>query len=267
MGEWKSMAAPLSFEQFKEWLVERVPTEPLQSARTRYDSSINQALLSANNSTLWQKFVAHMRELGDEYYVASDGFVLFTTVDPPKWVGKTFDSVLDKAYRKNVLLNQSWPAAPKGGWIDQQTLYGTVNDLVRTTIVVKYLDGVQFVADEIGRLCDSEGLAHRVDFEAREEGYYAAHVYVTMPVVIPEPNWSTSTVDISHEIQITTQLQDSIRKLTHEGYASRRSVAPDSDAKWQWDHKHSDFIPNYLGHILHYVEGMIMEIRDRRGSK
>lgn len=35
------------------------------------------------------------------------------------------------------------------------------------------------------------------------------------------------------------------------------------DIKWQWDYESDEFIPNYLGHILHYIEGMIMEVRKR----
>ena len=34
--------------------------------------------------------------------------------------------------------------------------------------------------------------------------------------------------------------------------------------KWQWDYKSDEFSANYLGHILHYVEGMIVEIREKQ---
>ena len=33
---------------------------------------------------------------------------------------------------------------------------------------------------------------------------------------------------------------------------------------WQWNYKSDEFAANYLGHILHYVEGMIIEIRDKK---
>ncbi len=37
-----------------------------------------------------------------------------------------------------------------------------------------------------------------------------------------------------------------------------------TDKIWQWDYKCDEFLPNYLGHIIHYIEGMIMEVRDRK---
>jgi hypothetical protein len=35
-----------------------------------------------------------------------------------------------------------------------------------------------------------------------------------------------------------------------------------SDISWKYDS--DQFISAYLGHILHYVEGMIIEVRDRK---
>ena len=66
------------------------------------------------------------------------------------------------------------------------------------------------------------------------------------------------------EIQITTQLQEVIRRLLHKYYERQRSGRSTSDLKWQWDYKSDEFAANYLGHILHYVEGMIMDVRDKR---
>ena len=100
--------------------------------------------------------------------------------------------------------------------------------------------------------------------EAREEGYYAAHLYVQREFEIPRIDWDTDKVDISIEIQVTTQLQDAIRKLLHKHYEERRKQVTDDDMKWQWDYKSDEFAANYLGHILHYVEGTIVEIREKQ---
>ncbi len=43
----------------------------------------------------------------------------------------------------------------------------------------------------------------------------------------------------------------------------RRKLLKPPDTKWQWDYKGDEFATNYLGHILHYVEGMIMDVRER----
>jgi len=104
------------------------------------------------------------------------------------------------------------------------------------------------------------------DYEAREEGYYAAHCYPRFEINIPTLSWVTEATSVEFEIQVTTQLQDVIRNLTHDYYELRRSRKTIPDMKWQWDYKGPEFVPNYLGHILHYVEGMIMEVRMRGAS-
>jgi ppGpp synthetase/RelA/SpoT-type nucleotidyltranferase len=99
-------------------------------------------------------------------------------------------------------------------------------------------------------------------FQARDEGYYAAHVYVNLSVQILTTNWATEGIEAKVELQITTQLQDVIRRMLHTHYEDRR-MALQPDATWKWDHTSEEFATNYLGHILHYLEGMIVEIRDR----
>ncbi len=65
------------------------------------------------------------------------------------------------------------------------------------------------------------------------------------------------------EIQITTQIQEIIKVLLHKHYEENRKTTVPKDYKWQWDYKSPEFSSNYLGHIIHYVEGMIVEIRDK----
>ncbi|KKK63816.1 hypothetical protein LCGC14_2990500, partial [marine sediment metagenome] len=50
-------------------------------------------------------------------------------------------------------------------------------------------------------------------------------------------------------------------------YDQRRAERPTSNVKWQWDYRSDEFAANYLGHILHYVEGMIIDVRDKRIGK
>jgi hypothetical protein len=133
---------------------------------------------------------------------------------------------------------------------------------VRTLFVVKYLDGVSNLADRIKDLASKHGIKCETDFEAREEGYYAAHICPRLSFDILRRNWGTENVNISIEIQITTQLQEVIRRLLHNFYEEKRSRISEPELKWQWDYKSSAFKSNYIGHVLHYIEGMIMDIRD-----
>jgi hypothetical protein len=55
--------------------------------------------------------------------------------------------------------------------------------------------------------------------------------------------------------------------LLHKYYEDKRKGIREEDIKWQWDYKSDELATNYLGHILHYVEGMIMEIREKQTEK
>ena len=120
------------------------------------------------------------------------------------------------------------------------------------------------MSNQIQSLCGTHSLPCEFSFEAKEEGYYAAHLYIRPEFEIPEVTWNTKRIKVSIEIQITTQLQEVIRKLLHKYYEQRRKGLGVEKIKWQWDYKSDEFSANYLGHIVHYVEGMIMEIREKQ---
>jgi ppGpp synthetase/RelA/SpoT-type nucleotidyltranferase len=186
---------------------------------------------------------------------------------PPELKTKPFDSFLNKTFRKNVVNNIKWPEPPDGGWILPNNWFQHINDMVRTYLVVKYLDGVNFLVSNLEELCYETECPCKVDYEAKQEGYYAAHVYVSFTCDIPRPDWDTKKEAILFEIQITTQLQEVIRRLLHKYYERRRAEVSKADITWQWDYKSEEFAANYLGHILHYVEGMIMDVRDKKLGK
>ena len=200
-------------------------------------------------------------------YLRDTGYQLF--VPPaPTLLTKPLDSTVTKSFRKNILDNKSWPEPPEGGWLLPDNWLSKVNDLIRTSFTVKYLDGVTWVVDAIEKLCGNHDLKCRKFLEAREEGYYAAHVYCRIPVELPKRTWDVERLEISVELQVTTQLQEVIKQLLHKYYAEKRTSNRKTDSpKWQWDYRSDEFAIGYLGHILHYVEGMVMEIRDKnRGS-
>jgi hypothetical protein len=88
------------------------------------------------------------------------------------------------------------------------------------------------------------------------------HMNIRQDCLVRELDWNKKTKNISFEIQITTQLQEVIRRLLHEYYEEKRTEKA-TDEKWQWNYRSEEFSTNYLGHILHYVEGMIMDIREK----
>lgn len=98
-------------------------------------------------------------------------------------------------------------------------------------------------------------------YVARIEGYYAAHLYFGMEFEIPKREWETQKVYSSVEIQITTQVKEVIKELLEFHYKKRRLLVSSDEEIWQWKYDSPEFATNYLGHIIHYVEGMIVGIR------
>lgn len=81
-------------------------------------------------------------------------------------------------------------------------------------------------------------------------------------------DWSKEIRPVRLEIQVTTQIKEVIKNLLHTYCESRRTtgVRPRlSDIAWNY--REEEFAATYLGHILHYVEGMIIEVRDRRRAR
>ena len=262
----KKQKCPKFPKEYIEWLSKKYG-EPLSESkiRTYYESVTSKIKADFETSDFWKYLIENLKEFNSEYELET-GYPLFPTPEfRPKLYIKPFDSFLFKTYRKNCLENKNWPDAPKDGWILPNNWYSRINDIIRTLIVVKYLDGVEYMIEKIKSICGQYGLSCRVFLEARDDGYYAAHLYVRQEFEIPRLTWDTEKTEISVEIQITTQLQEVIRKLLHRYYEEKRKKPKKvDDIKWQWNYESDEFIANYLGHILHYVEGMIMEIRKRQ---
>lgn len=126
------------------------------------------------------------------------------------------------------------------------------------------MDGVEFLLDKMKNCCINYHNKFICNYEARDEGYYAVHLSVWNISEIPKLDWDTEKVNTCFEIQITTQLQEVIRALLHVYYEDKRKQLVKDNTIWQWNYKSDEFSANYLGHILHYIEGMIMEVRDKK---
>lgn len=258
-----SSKKPKDIDEYREWLREKHEVDISDRVHTRYESVTTIIKVNFEQSDLWKQLTGNLREYNDEYLLET-GYPLLTPRFEPELYIKPFESFLLKTFRKNVVENKCWPDEPQSGWILPSNWYAKISDIIRTLFVVKYLDGVEFMISKIEHLCEQHSMGCKVFLEAREEGYYAAHLYAKREFEIPRVDWDTERVDVSIEIQITTQLQEVIRRLLHRYYQARRREPRKEDMKWQWDYKSDEFVANYLGHILHYVEGMIMEIREKQ---
>ncbi len=254
---------PTTIADYKKWMQDELKQEFSPKVSSHYNSISPKMKIDFENSQFWRDIQLQLDEFNNEYLL-STGYPLMTAHFSPVIVTKPYESLLNKTFRKNILLNKSWPDPPNGGWIIPDNWFEKINDILRTYFVVKYLDGVEFLTNKIQSLAKTNGLGFEPVYEAREEGYYAVHLYIKTKLEIPKMDWDTEFKDITIEIQITTQLQDVITKLTHKFYEQRRLQANPASIKWQWDYESDDFLANYLGHILHYLEGMIMEVRNKQ---
>lgn len=256
---------PKDLNGYKEWLKKDHKIEISAQTKTYYDSVTNIIKRDFEESNCWVALIDNLREFDSQYSLQKEGYsLLLTPRDKPTLYIKPFESFLGKTLRINILQNQNWPCEPEGGWILPNNWYSRINDIIRTLVVVKYLDGVEFMVEKIHSLYGQHGLPCIPYYEAKEEGYYAAHLYTRREFEVPGPKWDTEKIIVSIEIQITTQIQEAIRKLLHKYYEERRQGIVEEDIKWQWNYKSDEFDANYLGHILHYVEGKIMKIREKQ---
>lgn len=229
-----------------------------------YESVSKKIRFDFEQSSFWKEFIENFNVYEMEYNSETDGYDLGIINFKPELLIKDFDSVLLKSYRKNIKYNKKWPDSPENGWILPDKFYSKINDIIRTTLIVRYLDGIDFMISKIGELSDVYGIKFKKYHVARTEGYYAVHIYITDEYEVPERmGYKTNTIEVEIEIQITTQLKDVIRKILFDYYKDRRINIKELNMDWAWDYEGEEFSANYLGHILHYLEGMIMDLRKR----
>jgi hypothetical protein len=258
------MERPTDLDKYKKWLNEELGCKIDAKVKRRYDTVSLLIRSEFEKTDFWKCLKKELEESEAVYRLKTQGYsLLMTKPDELKLDIKGFDSCFLKTGRWNAFENKNWPSEPDGGWVTPENWFSKINDIVRTMIVVKYLDGIGILVERLQQICNVPDLTTNVDWQAREEGYYAAHFYVQREYSIPTVEFDSEKVPIKVEIQVTTQLQESINRLTHKYYEERRRKVKSSDSKWQWDYESDEFIPNYLGHILHYIEGMIMEVRNR----
>ena len=254
---------PQNVEEYLKWLRDSQNTDISPRTRVYYESVVNKLKADFSNNPFWLDFIEQWNELHQSYQVKTS-YPLFLDNLPPKLLVKPYDSFIHKTFRKNVVQNKNWPDPPQKGWLLPTNWFTATNDLVRTLVVVKYLDGVNWLIDYLKKKSEEHHIEGSNYFEARDDGYYAAHFYLRLPFEIPQESWDTVKVNVNVEIQVTTQLQEVIRKSLHEHYEKQRAIMKPERQKWQWDYRGEDFSANYLGHILHYLEGTILEIRDNK---
>lgn len=258
---------PKDIPEYIKWLKEELNVTISMRDETHFESVTSKIKSDFEKTDFWKALTLQLNEFDGLYFSKTNGYHLFAGNPKPDIYIKSYTSFLEKSYRSNIVFNKNWPRAPNTGWVTPTNWYEKTNDIIRTCFIVKYLDGVEFLKDKISEICNTQSLDCEESYQARDEGYYAVHLYTKYRFQIPKLDWDTEEKQINIELQITTQLQDVIGKMTHKYYEDRRIKPNTSNRKWQWDYNSEEFTANYLGHILHYVEGMIMDVRQKQQIK
>jgi ppGpp synthetase/RelA/SpoT-type nucleotidyltranferase len=230
--------------------------------RSMYDTNSQNILNRVNQHAFFAHF-SQKTEAWNVEYEKKTGSRLFTSNGDPKLNTKSYESVVEKTFRQNILLNGEFPQAPTTtGWLDYNSIYEHFNDLVRGSLVCRFIDGPAYVANAIVAYAEECGLKSRQYSHERDDGYYAYHVYIKFPVSIFDLSFGKTEKLVEVEIQLTTQLQEVLRSLTHHHYETERLMPNPDRGKWKWEFESSRFKVGYLSHTLHLLESVILEARN-----
>jgi hypothetical protein len=174
------------------------------------------------------------------------GGALLVGPELPDFEGKGSKRICSKLYQKRIekesfkeeVLPKEGPPIPK------------IDDLVRTRIACRYVDGVEFLGNKLFDLAR----------EGRLEGYFAQHLNMSNDVLY-RFGGASEKAKIIVEIQIATGLSTTVWDTTHSIYEASREDKQ-SHENWQWDPKNPKFISNQLGHMIHLADGLLVQLRD-----
>lgn len=189
-----------------------------------------------------------------EYRAASQADLL-TQPDLPSFLPKPEKSIYDKLFRRckdvrdyiDKAIPREGPPVPRLG------------DLVRTRIVCRYIDGVEFLATKLMELADEMGLSPSRRREGRLEGYFAQHVTVSQDVIFRLAGYG-ELAKIICEIQIASEMATRMWDAAHSLYEIVRGTGDDPE-DWQWKPDDPRFISNQLGHMIHLADGLLVQLR------
>jgi len=202
----------------------------------------------------WTEVRARLPEWGAEYRKRTHGSALAGQL--PDFVAKGEDRIRSKILSKcsrDAVFCQS--ALGTGGPPIPQ-----LNDLVRTRISCKFVDGVQFLASRLNDLGKTLGVRTERQWVGSLEGYFAQHVTFQAEVYFRFGGGVTPTT-ITCEVQVGTDLSTRVWESAHAIYEGARDT-PDEPAEWQWNPKDPRFVARELGHMIHLADGLLMQLRD-----
>ena len=273
-----------TFENYEEWYYNQVLIDLDDSGTENWYNIVTDAgCQKLQEHPFWTALKDSLGDWNATFVAEHEGYKLLEIAQQPQRIEKKpFRSAVNKSFRWNVRENSRWPEPPEilpstaptdtedRDSEDPDMWYGPNNwltdfpDVFRIRLIAEYFDGVPFLAEKIEELAmQTTSIPPDVRFRASPDGYHAAHLGIYHKLeTLDFPNKDSVELEVKLEIQIVTAIQESISKLLHNVYEEWRLNGPPRD--WEWDHESAAFSINYLGHTLHYLEGMIVNARDQR---
>jgi len=219
-------------------------------------NNCNTWAITLEGDPFWLEFKKEIDSWKAEYYNVHKCALL---VKPgiPAFCPKPTKSIINKLERKIIQkkceISEIIPS--EGAPIPK------LNDLVRTRITCKYIDGVDYLSNKLLNLAEIHDRAPSLDKLGKLDGYFAQHLSFKADVLYREKS-SCQTSSIICEIQIATELATIIWESKHEIYELMRQNEI-KDQEWQWDPYNPQFTSNQLGHLVHLVDGLLINLRDK----
>ncbi len=173
----------------------------------------------------------------------------------PSFVAKSADSTKAKVLRKC----RADTKAPEELYSTTGAAVPAIDDLVRTRVVCRYIDGVEFLASKMEVLAKEMNLSPKRDREGRLEGYFAQHLTIDADVYYRLGGASQPT-RIRFEVQLASELATTMWNSSHPFYKFAQESSKPAES-WQWNPKDPQFIANQLGHVIHLADGLIVQLR------
>jgi hypothetical protein len=253
---------PSTDEEYVIWARDTLEVDFSQHrVELSFDQNATFAQTTAQRHDFFRGLPNFLRKSSETYFTQTGADLFMRGVPEVNPITKSYTTTVNKSFRHNIIWNDNFPDPPDRGWATPSNWFSIFNDIVRGTIVCKFIDGPLFLAERLKAYAHNHNLDSRYTSQQKDDGYYAYHFYVKIPVELLL-NEADTTVNVEIEIQLTTQFQEVLYKITHRYYEHLRNQrTPDPD-KWKWEVKSNRFRAGYLSHTLHLLEAIILELRD-----
>lgn len=232
-----------------------------RSVELSYDLNATFALATAQSHDFFKGLDNFLKESSEAYQAQKHADLFMGSPTEVKLVLKSYASAVNKSFRHNIVSNKNFDNPPEEGWVTPADWFSTFNDIVRSTVVCKFIDGPQFLAELLKAYATDLRLDSNYTSQQKDDGYYAYHFYVNIPVELLI-NGAPNVVNVKIELQLTTQLQEVLYKITHRYYEHLRNQRAVDPSKWKWEVNSNRFRAGYVSHTLHLLEAIILELRD-----